>query len=80
MKKENSEKMDFDFGVVRIVQWNPDKKIIPDIAMEILYPGKSESKMYGTEPRYNDLRCNDNPDVTSIPFEWNHNNVGTCCV
>ena len=26
--------------------------------------GKSCSKMYGTEPRCNDLRCNDIPDIT----------------
>ena len=27
--------------------------------MNILRPGKSYSKMYGTEPRYNDLWYND---------------------
>ena len=30
----------------------------------MLCPGKSCSKMYGTEPRYNDLRYNDIPDIT----------------
>ena len=30
----------------------------------MLCPGKSYSKMYGTEPRYNDLRYNDIPDIT----------------
>ena len=28
---------------------------IPNITMKILYPGKSYSKMYWTEPRYNDV-------------------------
>ena len=28
------------------------------------FPGKSYSKMYGTEPRYNDLRYNDIPNIT----------------
>ena len=33
--------------------------------MNMLCPGKSYSKMYGTaEPRYNDLRYNDIPDIT----------------
>ena len=32
--------------------------------MKILYPDKSYRKMYGTEPRYNDLQHNDNPDLT----------------
>ncbi len=36
---------------------------IRDIMMNNLCPGKSYSKMYGTEPRYNDLRYNDIPDI-----------------
>ena len=32
--------------------------------MNILCPGRSYSKMYGTEPRYNDLRYNDIPGIT----------------
>ena len=30
----------------------------------MLCPGKSYSKIYGTETRYNDLRYNDIPDIT----------------
>ena len=47
------------------IQCNPDITIL-DITMNMLCPGKSYSKMYGTEPRYNDLRytCNDIPDIT----------------
>ena len=37
---------------------------IPGITINMLCPGKSYSKMYGTEPRYNDLRYNDIPDIT----------------
>ena len=32
---------------------------IPGITINMLCPGKSYSKMYGTEPRYNDI-----PDIT----------------
>ena len=32
--------------------------------MNILCPCKSYSKMYRTEPWYNDLRCDNNPDIT----------------
>ena len=45
------------------VQWNPETTIL-DITINILCPGKSCSKMYGTEPRYNDLRYNDILDKT----------------
>ena len=34
------------------------------ITINMLCPGKSYSKMYATEPRYNDLRYNDIPDIT----------------
>ena len=37
---------------------------VPVITMNILCPGKSYSKMYGTESRYNDLRYNHILDVT----------------
>ena len=40
-----------------IIQWNSDITIL-DVTMNILCTGKSYTKMYGTEPRYNDLRCN----------------------
>ena len=36
---------------------------IPDVTMKILCPGKSCSKMYVIEPRYNDLRYNNNLDI-----------------
>ena len=32
---------------------------IPGIKRNMLCPGNSYSKTYGTEPRYNDLRYND---------------------
>ena len=32
---------------------------VPGITMNVLCPGKSYSKIYGTEPQYNNLRCND---------------------
>ena len=39
---------------------------IPGITMNILCPDKNYSKMYGTEPRYNDPRYTDSdiPDIT----------------
>ena len=37
---------------------DPRYNDIPGITMNILCSGKSYSKMYGTEPRYNDLRYN----------------------
>ena len=37
---------------------------VPGITMNILCPGKSYNKMYGTEPWYDDLRYNDIPDIT----------------
>ena len=43
---------------------DPRYNDIPGITIDMLYPGKSYSKMYGTEPRYNDLRYNDIPDIT----------------
>ena len=43
---------------------DPRYNDIPDITMNMLYPGKSYSKIYGTEPRYNDLGYNDIPDIT----------------
>ena len=38
--------------------------------VEIPCPGKSYSKMYGTEPRYNDLRYNDNPNIHVTMSIW----------
>ena len=38
------------------------------ITMNILCPGKSYSKMYGTEPRYKDLRYNDIRGITMRIF------------
>ena len=32
--------------------------------INIRFPSKSYSKMYGAEPRYNDLRYNDSPGLT----------------
>ena len=43
---------------------DPRYNDIPGITMNLLCPGKSYSKMNGTEPRYNDLRYNDVPDIT----------------
>ena len=43
---------------------DPRYNDLPGITINMLYPGKSYSKMYGTEPRYNDLRYNDIPDIT----------------
>ena len=40
--------------------------------MKILYPGKSYSKMYGTEPRYNDLRYNENTDIAMLIWRTEH--------
>ena len=40
-----------------IIQWNSDITIL-DVTMNILCTGKSYTKMYGTEPRYYDLRYN----------------------
>ncbi len=46
-------------------QYNdPQYNDIPDITMNILCPGKSYSKMYGTELQFNDLGYNDIPDIT----------------
>ena len=46
--------MNIALGTIFIVQWNLDITIL-DITMNIiLCPGKSYSKMYGPEPRYND--------------------------
>ena len=52
-----------------LLQWNPDTTILditisPGKKINMLCPGKSYSKMYGTEPRYNDLQYNDIPDIT----------------
>ena len=55
---------DDDDALVRTGLDDPRYNDIPDITMNMLYPGKSYSKMYGTEPRYNDLRYNDIPDIT----------------
>ena len=38
---------------------DPRYNDIPGITMNLLCPGKSYSKMNGTEPRYNDI-----PDIT----------------
>ena len=43
-----------------LLQWKPDITIL-DITIS---PVKRYSKMYGTEPRYNDLQYNDIPDIT----------------
>ena len=37
---------------------DPRYNDVPGVTMNILCPGKSYSKMYGTETRYNDLRYN----------------------
>ena len=34
---------------------------IPGITLNIRFPGKSYSKMYGAEPQFNDIRFNDIP-------------------
>ena len=52
-----------DASISIIILWNSDITIldindVPGVTMNILCPGKSYSKMYGTEPRYNDLRYN----------------------
>ena len=39
-------------------------KDIPGITINNRLPSKSYSKMYGEEPRYNDLRYNDIPGLT----------------
>ena len=36
---------------------------IPGITINIHFPGKSYSKMYGAEPQFNDLRFNDIPGL-----------------
>ena len=41
-----------------VIQWNPG------ITINIRFPGKSYSKMYGAEPQFNDLRFNDTPGLT----------------
>ena len=38
---------------------DPRYNDIPGITINMLCPGKSYSKIYGTETRYNDLRYND---------------------
>ena len=43
-----------------LLQWKPDTTIL-DITIS---PVKRYSKMYGTDPRYNDLQYNDIPDIT----------------
>ena len=37
---------------------------IPGITINICFPGKSHSKMYGAEPQFNDIRFNDIPGLT----------------
>ena len=37
---------------------------IPGITINIRFPGKSHSKMYGAEPQFNDIRFNDIPGLT----------------
>ena len=37
---------------------------IPGITINIRFPGKSYSKMYGAEPQFKDLRFNDIPGLT----------------
>ena len=36
---------------------------IPGITINIRFPGKSCSEMYGAEPRFNDIRFNDIPGL-----------------
>ena len=36
---------------------------IPGITLNIRFPGKSYSKMYGAEPQFNDIRFNDIPGL-----------------
>ena len=57
-QNEASEEETESSLINNVIQWNPDITIL-DITMDILCPGKSYSKMYGTEPRYNDI-----PDIT----------------
>ena len=45
--------------------------------MKILCHGKSYSKMYRTEPRYNDLWYNDNPDTMMWTWHTEHKIVPT---
>ena len=51
---------------------DPRDNGISGITMNILCPGKSDSKLYGTEPRYNDLRYNDIPDITMTIQRTDH--------
>ena len=48
----------------RVDTVGPRYNDIPNITIKILYHGKSHSKIYGTEPWHNDLRYNDNPEIT----------------
>ena len=47
------------------IQWNPDITIFIsryNDEHKMLWPGRSFSKMYGSEPRYNDIRYKVIPD------------------
>ena len=53
-----------DFINIVEPQYNdPRYTDIPGITINMLFPGKSYSKMNGTEPWYNDLQYNDIPDI-----------------
>ena len=41
---------------------------IPGVRINVRLPSKNCSKMYGAEPRYNDLRYNDIPGLTMGMF------------
>ena len=49
-----------------VIQWNSDPRYndTPGMTMDIQCPGESYGKMFGTEPPYNDFRCNDIPEIT----------------
>ena len=50
--------------IIVIITVEPRFNDIPGITISIRFPGKSYSKMYGAEPRFNDLRFNDIPVIT----------------
>ena len=56
------------------LQWNPDTTIL-DITINMVCPDKSYSKMYGTEPRYNDeflalaTERKIFPDITTLHYQ-----------
>ena len=48
---------------VQLLQWNPDFTIV-DLTINIPCPGKSYSKLYGGESRFNNIRFSDIPGIT----------------